>query len=50
MIENEMQLLNKISDLTDRLSQVVTEYRIITNSKSWKVTKPLRVVMDLFKK
>ena len=37
-------------DLTIRLSQREAEYNIIVNSASWKITKPIRIILDYIKK
>lgn len=38
------------NDLSNRLSQIETDYNNILNSTIWKITKPIRVVLDYTKK
>ena len=36
--------------LTNRLLHIENEYNVMLNSTSWKITKPLRVILDYTKK
>ncbi|WP_297417337.1 hypothetical protein [Clostridium sp.] len=47
--EENKRLLEKHSILEDKFDEIVSEYYRLLNSKSWQITKPLRIVRNFFK-
>jgi predicted RNase H-like nuclease (RuvC/YqgF family) len=45
-----MAAINQREDLARQLAEVNGAYQLISNSTSWKITKPLRAIFDLTKK
>ena len=41
---------DQIQDLTRQLSEIQNAYMVISNSTCWKMTKPLRVTLDMIKR
>jgi hypothetical protein len=49
LAEENKKLLDKHNILEDKFENTLSEYYRLLNSKSWRITKPLRVIRNLFK-
>ncbi|MCB2312010.1 glycosyltransferase [Clostridium tagluense] len=47
---NYIEAIAQRDEINIKLSHIETSYNIIANSTSWKITKPIRVVLDFIKK
>lgn len=48
--DKETEMQNEIENLRDQLTEISNAYKVISTSSSWRITKPIRLMLDLIKK